>query len=180
MSNNSETISHCWMKFPVCFYENEQVDYLMSYYGSDYVFLFQLLFCEAVKENKEKIDITCINANIIKYYNITFIKEALKIYEDLMITNIKNNSIIQKFKSCVYRKRNSPEYNEWRNSVFQRDNYTCKMCGTKGGKLNAHHIELWSKNDDLRFSVDNGITLCVDCHKKLHKNGGYNYAEKND
>ena len=28
----------------------------------------------------------------------------------------------------------------------------------------------YSKNKELRCEVSNGITLCCDCHKKIHKN----------
>lgn len=65
--------------------------------------------------------------------------------------------------------RNKPEYFEWRIFVYERDNYTCQICGKRGGELNAHHIKPWSKFPDLRFSVDNGVTLCKKCHKYVHR-----------
>lgn len=65
--------------------------------------------------------------------------------------------------------RSSNGYKEWRNSVFKRDEYTCRICGKRGGRLNAHHIKMWSKFPELRFAVSNGVTLCEDCHKKIHK-----------
>ena len=64
----------------------------------------------------------------------------------------------------VIRKTNG--YLIWRDSVFQRDDYTCQECGTHGGELNAHHIKPFAEYPELRFQVDNGKTLCVDCHRK--------------
>lgn len=79
----------------------------------------------------------------------------------------------------------------WRKDVFERDNYTCKLCeDNSGGNLEAHHIETLSsmvnrisKNVDFDFyelldylsnhneiiSIENGITLCETCHKEIHK-----------
>jgi hypothetical protein len=65
--------------------------------------------------------------------------------------------------------RNSPEYKKWRTDVFVRDGFTCQECGDEGKVLNAHHIKSFSDFPELRFDVDNGITLCVDCHRKIKK-----------
>lgn len=64
------------------------------------------------------------------------------------------------------------EYKSWRKSVFKRDSYTCQKCLVKGGTLNAHHIIPFSENIDLRTSVDNGITLCEECHRDFHSTYG--------
>lgn len=57
------------------------------------------------------------------------------------------------------------EYKLWRKAVFERDDYTCIWCGYKGNKLNADHIKPWAYFPELRFAIDNGRTLCIDCHK---------------
>ena len=65
--------------------------------------------------------------------------------------------------------RKSLEYKLWRTAVFMRDNFTCQMCNKKesvSGKLEADHIKPWSLYPELRFAIDNGRTLCKECHKK--------------
>lgn len=65
------------------------------------------------------------------------------------------------------RARYANELREWRLAVYRRDNFRCRECGAKGD-INAHHIKYWSTHIELRFDVDNGITLCVDCHWRAH------------
>jgi len=52
--------------------------------------------------------------------------------------------------------------------LFERDDYTCHECGQFGGNLNAHHILPYRDYKDPEYSlnVDNGITLCKECHSK--------------
>lgn len=64
------------------------------------------------------------------------------------------------------RDRNTVEYKEWREAVYKRDNYTCRHCGQRGGRLQADHVLSWATHPALRFTLSNGQTLCVDCHAK--------------
>lgn len=66
--------------------------------------------------------------------------------------------------------RKSQEYKEWRRKVFERDGYTCAICGQVGGTLNAHHIKSYKNHKKERLNIDNGMTLCESCHKNIHKN----------
>lgn len=66
----------------------------------------------------------------------------------------------------------SREYRAWRTAVFERDSYTCQMCGDdKGGNLNAHHIKPYKDYPEIRHDVANGITLCKQCHINVHSIG---------
>lgn len=64
------------------------------------------------------------------------------------------------------------EYKEWRKKIFKRDDYTCQICGEKGGELNADHIKPYQTHPKLRLCLDNGRTLCVKCHRKTPTYGG--------
>jgi len=59
------------------------------------------------------------------------------------------------------------EYKKWRKTIFERDDYTCQMCGARGVKLNADHIKKWSEYPEFRYDINNGRTLCVKCHHKI-------------
>ena len=63
--------------------------------------------------------------------------------------------------------RDSYEYKEWRKAVYKRGNYKCQKCGSKE-RLNAHHKKSWINYPELRYSINNGITLCEKCHIKYH------------
>jgi 5-methylcytosine-specific restriction endonuclease McrA len=67
--------------------------------------------------------------------------------------------------------RTSKEYKDWRVAVFERDNYTCQDCGSRGVELHADHIKPFAYFAELRLVIENGKTLCVPCHKKTETYG---------
>ena len=71
------------------------------------------------------------------------------------------------------RLRKSKEFKEWRKSVFERDEYRCTKCSSNKD-LHPHHIKAFAKYPELRFDLDNGITLCSECHGKEH---GLNFSK---
>lgn len=61
--------------------------------------------------------------------------------------------------------RTSLEYNNWRDSVYKKDWFTCQCCGQSIDiEKNAHHINSFAYNIKLRFDISNGILLCSRCH----------------
>jgi endogenous inhibitor of DNA gyrase (YacG/DUF329 family) len=75
------------------------------------------------------------------------------------------------------RKQPRGKQGTWRKAVLKRDNYTCQDCGVTGETvlLVAHHIKPWEDSLELRYDVDNGLTLCEPCHFKAH---GYDVSGK--
>lgn len=144
--------------------------------------------------------VTCSNRyynrkrNLSKDYNCDYCGELFKIKESQKknYKNIycsvscknKHHSELMAGENCPRQnpnltdeerliKRKTQEYAEWRTSVFKRDNFKCIRCGGRGSSLNAHHILNHSEHKDLRLDINNGITLCVECHKEFHKKYGW-------
>ncbi len=70
-------------------------------------------------------------------------------------------------------KRDTYENIKWRRLVFKRDNYTCKLCNKNKTFLNAHHLDNYASNKEKRCDLNNGITLCKECHYLFHNTYGY-------
>lgn len=66
-----------------------------------------------------------------------------------------------------------PENRAFVKAVMKRDDYTCKICGKRGGNLAAHHINGFNWDTENRFNPENGITLCETCHRGFHAKYGY-------
>jgi hypothetical protein len=59
----------------------------------------------------------------------------------------------------------------WSREDMVRAGFRCLRCGNNG-RLNAHHIESFARNPELRRELSNGATLCVCCHKEFHTRYG--------
>jgi len=82
----------------------------------------------------------------------------------------------------VSRIRACNKYKSWIKSVFERDAYTCQICGKRGIKIEAHHIKRFSIiitenniknykeaiNCNELWDIGNGIVLCKSCHISQH------------
>lgn len=79
------------------------------------------------------------------------------------------------------RMRSLKIYADWRKNIFERDNYTCVLCGHKSnGDIEADHIvpsalivSLYKietmeevKKCVPLWDINNGRTLCKECHRK--------------
>ena len=70
-------------------------------------------------------------------------------------------------RSWGYQKGPNYGFGNAKAACLNRDNYTCQCCKTKKGTLHAHHI-IYRRNGGAD-TLNNLITLCEECHKKLHK-----------
>jgi len=139
----------------------------------------------------------CVKARV-KYYAIKNV-EVIKNYQREY--NIKNRiKLVQQRKKYF---RRLFEYKQWRTEVYQRDNYTCQECFIRGNYLHADHKKAFvilfqeflqeynqfSPFEDKEilvriainyksfWNIDNGQTLCKDCHK-LTKNYAKNFNRR--
>jgi len=62
---------------------------------------------------------------------------------------------------------------EWAKEVKKRGEFTCQVCGKPHGNLNSHHLDSYRAHPERRLDPTNGVTLCVTCHKELHRQYGH-------
>lgn len=75
------------------------------------------------------------------------------------------------------------KYRQWRFDIFTKDDFTCQICGKRGGYLEADHfpktfLNILRENNIQSFddaimceelwSLNNGRTLCKNCHGEVH------------
>lgn len=66
------------------------------------------------------------------------------------------------------------ELKNWAKKILERDNYTCQKCGVRLREkevMEVHHIKPVSKYPSLVLDIENGITLCKNCHYKTESYG---------
>ena len=69
------------------------------------------------------------------------------------------------------RNWNDPAYAKWRKDIRKRDKHRCRWPGCNSKRrLEVHHIKKWGTHPGLRYSINNGITLCKQCHNKIQGN----------
>lgn len=61
------------------------------------------------------------------------------------------------------------DYRDWRRQVLAASDYTCAICGTRGGKLHSHHVLPFAQFPSHRYEVKNGRAMCKPCHTEVHK-----------
>lgn len=76
---------------------------------------------------------------------------------------ISDRSLLVKSES----KHLDGKYREWMRAVKNRDGWKCRIANEScDGRLEAHHILNWKDYSELRYQVNNGITLCHAHHPR--------------
>lgn len=99
---------------------------------------------------------------------IEFIKSILPVKSIVLEVGLFDTHKLKNpnVKGWGYQKGTNYGFANSREHALCRDKYTCQVCKAKNTRLEVHHIKYRSQGgtDDL----DNLITLCADCHKKVH------------
>ena len=69
--------------------------------------------------------------------------------------------------------RGSPEYIEWRTTIFKSAGFKCSICGIKERTNVVHHLDGFNKFPEKRYNLDNGVVLCDKHHMSFHLNFGF-------
>lgn len=139
-------------------------------------------------ENSELLQVKCYNSKCGKWFNpkVQMVQERLKSFNGgpgeshfyccddckntCSVYNLKPNQIIKKKDKCNHHDNLQSDLRE---IVLKLDNYTCQLCEKSVNEfpdiiLICHHIKPRVTNLMLSADVDNCITLCEECHKKVH------------
>jgi len=152
-----------------------------------------------INNDKSKMQVTCHYCNMFFYPTKKQIKNRM-----LVIAGRKTGaSHLYCSGSC---KKSCPTFNmsthpkdlknknpgssrevqpQLRKMVLERDNWQCQICGkskeqNKTLTLHCHHILPVKSNPIESADIDNCITLCKACHKKVHSQKGCRYSDLRD
>ena len=116
-------------------------------------------------------------------FGMVFSKERRKKYSKLFSGN-RNPNWKGGLSLVARQARRCFNYRQWHSDVFTRDDFTCQICGKRGGKLEADHypklfITIFQENKietleeaincEEFWNINNGRTLCKNCHQKYGK-----------
>lgn len=95
------------------------------------------------------------------------IETKLKISEALKGEK-SHNWIVDRTKLKTGREKcYDTKYKYWMLEVKNRDNWVCRIADVNcDGRLEAHHILNWTDYPELRYEINNGITLCHAHHPR--------------
>ncbi|QSF43557.1 HNH endonuclease signature motif containing protein [Paenibacillus tianjinensis] len=82
-----------------------------------------------------------------------------------------SNTLREKHKNNPFKINKKRTFNlhdrEWRRNVLEKDEHKCIACGSET-ELQAHHMDSYHWCVKRRTDVNNGATLCRQCHADFH------------
>ncbi len=70
-------------------------------------------------------------------------------------------------------KLKDPRWQKKRLEVFQRDNFTCRCCGSTTKTLHCHHLNYVYGREPWEYEISELTTLCCDCHEEEYLRGDH-------
>lgn len=66
----------------------------------------------------------------------------------------------------------------WARLIKENGDFKCKVCGVDGtySTLRSHHLLYKNNYPLLSLNINNGITLCIPCHKEVHNPKGGDWS----
>lgn len=61
-------------------------------------------------------------------------------------------------------KLKDPRWQKKRLEIFERDNWTCQLCGDNKASLVVHHQDYFPNTNPWDYPSEYLITICEDCH----------------
>lgn len=116
------------------------------------------LLTETYINSKQPLTCLCPNGHLIKPRFYSFVAGA-RCGKCFYISQRRSLEEIED-SDRKYR-----EYAQWKKLVLERDRYVCQACNSDKN-LVVHHINSFKLFPLERTILNNGITLCVDCHAR--------------
>ena len=121
---------------------------------------------------KDRFNPTMVSKINSHIREIEFIKSILPIKRLIIETGTFDTHLLKHEGEAFnrhwgYQKGQNYGFANSKSACLNRDSYTCQCCKTKKGTLHIHHI-IYRSNGGAD-TLDNLITLCADCHRRLHR-----------
>ena len=110
----------------------------------------------------------CAKCHKVIPYPLQYCEQCRAVAEQTKVDN-------KRLADSRYNKQRDPKYkafynsNEWKmlsNKKLQAEQYRCEKCRRIATEV--HHIIEVKDNWDKRLDYDNLMSLCLDCHNKIH------------
>ena len=169
-----------YLEIPCTFFDYPEIQEIESYVnGSGMILLWLEIFLASDSCYKgwrtfsfEYVNLDDETIGTLFHSNKELVRESFEVFEKLNLATKSTHSIsVRVFWNERTVRQTTPKERLWRAQVLERDGHRCKVCGSQNN-LQAHHIIPWSATcdgDELRHDINNGITLCRDCHLMAHE-----------